>query len=104
MRRRRSWAVELMAAFGPDGRDNVTRSGFENWMFRGSTKPGIFSPIYPVEGPILEAIQLLEHAELIYESSDGASTKIWTPTRLGSATLASGKAAIRQRIKDRTGL
>ena len=27
----------------------------------------------------------------------------WTATRLGLATLASGKAAVRQRIKDRTG-
>jgi hypothetical protein len=28
----------------------------------------------------------------------------WSATRLGLATLASGKAAVRQRIMDRTGL
>jgi hypothetical protein len=32
------------------------------------------------------------------------SSNYWCATRLGLATLGSGKAAVRQRIKDRTGL
>jgi hypothetical protein len=66
----------------------------------------------PVKHPgrLSEAMQLLEHAELVYvhlmnegkiltEGNAG-----WTVTRLGWALLANGKAAVRQRIKDRTGL
>jgi hypothetical protein len=54
----------------------------------------------------LEAVQLLEHAELLYvrSISDVAGACSWCATRLGLATLAEGKAAVRQRIKDRTGL
>ena len=36
-------AVELMAAFGPDGRDNVTRSGFENGCFVGLLNRGFLA-------------------------------------------------------------
>jgi hypothetical protein len=56
-------------------------------------------------GPILEAVQLLGHAELIMladVTDSGASH--WSATRFGLATLAEGKDAVRQRIKDRTGL
>jgi hypothetical protein len=55
-------------------------------------------------GPILEAVQLLEHAELVYisEISD-YGYRSWNATRFGSATLAAGADAVRQRIKDRTG-
>jgi hypothetical protein len=50
-------------------------------------------------------MQLLELAALIYLRviSDSGS-KRWVATRLGLATLANGKAPVRQRIKDRTGL
>lgn len=55
--------------------------------------------------PILEALQMLEHSELVYvrDISDLGSRR-WQATRLGLATLASGKDAVRHRIKDRTGL
>jgi hypothetical protein len=58
--------------------------------------------------PIREATQLLEHAELVYvrqvvEFQDGSEV-YWSATQLGLATLGNGKAAVRQRIKDRTGL
>ncbi len=47
-------------------------------------------------------MQLLEHAELVYVSRMSESFQ-WKATRLGLATLANGKAAVTQRIKDRTG-
>jgi hypothetical protein len=55
-----------------------------------------------------EAVQLLEHAELVYlylmrEFTTGGNGG-WSATQLGLATLAKGKDAVRQRIKDRTGL
>ena len=57
--------------------------------------------------PIGEAIQLLEHAELVYippdNPSQGRPIK-WSATRFGLATMANGKTAVRQRIKDRPGL
>jgi len=33
-----------------------------------------------------------------------AGSRYWCPTRFGLATFAQGKDAVRQRIKDRTGL
>ncbi len=102
-------AAELMQAFGPDPTRRVpwrTHYDFGEWMLRGYPKrPGLIVPARPVREPLSEAVQLLEHAELIYLraiSTDGE--REWSATRLGLATLADGKAAVRQRIKDRTGL
>jgi len=53
---------------------------------------------------VSEAVQLLEHAELIYESKRTELNDCWSATQFGLATLAQGEAAGRQRIKDRTGL
>ncbi|MGO9152829.1 hypothetical protein [Mycobacterium sp.] len=49
-------------------------------------------------------MQLLEHAELIYESKRTQENDNFSATQFGLATLAKGRAAVRQRIKDRTGL
>ena len=103
-------AAELMSAFGPETPRRVpwlVSSDFEEWMFRGyPERTGLILPARPVVEPILEAIQLLEHAELVFvryiSTTDGGRS--WNATRLGLATLAEGKAAVRQRIKDRTGL
>jgi hypothetical protein len=56
-----------------------------------------------LDAPILEAVQLLQLAELIYESQHTEVAAYWSATQLGLATLGSGKDAVRQRIKDRTG-
>jgi hypothetical protein len=103
-------AVELMEAFA----SNIPRRApwlgsddFEEWMFRGyPQRAGMIVSARPVTEPILEAIQLLEHAELVYVRllSDYAAGRSWNATRLGLATLADGKGEVRQRIKNRTGL
>ncbi len=104
-------AAELMAAFGPDGvlsvgayGRGVLESSLVIWLLRAYPKPrGDY--IGELRAPISEALQLLEHAELVYHSHYRHSDEHgWSPTRLGLATLANGKAAVRQRIVDRTGL
>lgn len=111
-------ATELMAAFGPDGpgRDGKTiyRYDLFKWLFRGyanltdDTIKGQAIRIdaeVQVRGPILEAMQLLEHAELICVAwwGEGSPQPEWHATRSGLATLAEGKDVVRQRIRDRTG-
>jgi hypothetical protein len=98
-----------MQVFGPDPTRRVpwlTLYHFGEWMFRGYPKrQGLVLRARPVQESILEAVQLLEHAELIYVraiSTEGE--RDWCATRLGVATLADGTAAVRQRIRDRTGL
>jgi hypothetical protein len=56
----------------------------------------------------LEALQLLEHFELVLTApidvTGYAHKHRWRATRLGSETMDGGKDVVRQRIKDRTGL
>jgi hypothetical protein len=99
-----------MEAFSPNIGRNVpwlVSHELEEWMFRGyPTRTGIILRARPVTEPILEAVQLLEHSELLYVRliTDYGSDRGWCATRLGMATLVEGKAAVRERIKDRTGL
>ncbi|EUA15170.1 hypothetical protein I546_0520 [Mycobacterium kansasii 732] len=100
-------AAELMAAFDPNvsGRaPALALSEFSDWMFRGfPRRRGLIVPARSVLEPMLEAIQLLEHSELILVRWIINNEFKWSATRLGLATLAEGNAAVRQRIKDRTG-
>jgi hypothetical protein len=104
-------AAQLMPAFGPDRpEDDATSVRDDNlveWLFHGYPKPSISQLAgyrNQLRTPIREAVQLLEHAELVFVSNASTDDPYWRATRLGLATLASGKAAVRQRIKDRTGL
>ena len=88
-------AVELMAPFG-DGTEWYALK-FCDWL---DIKGDVMMP-----QPIVEALQLLEHSELVYMSQKkNAGFLVWGATRLGLATLDNGKDAVRQRIRDRTGL
>jgi hypothetical protein len=100
-----------MPAFG--GGASLDGPTIVNWLFElhGYPRSGFSGQIYPEEPgcQFLEAMQLLTHAELVYESRAVTWPRIddvtyWRATRFGLATLANGKAAVRQRIKDRTGL
>jgi hypothetical protein len=112
----RAWpgdlAAELMAAFAGNTRA-FTPGDLARWLFREYPKSTKYKYVAQLSirnspHPIKEAIQLLEHAELVYLASTNEAAvpeeSNWRPTRLGLATLASGKDAVRQRIKDRTGL
>jgi hypothetical protein len=94
-------AVELMGAFAQGA--ELTPQGLASWLVRSSHLGTL-----QLHVPIREAMQLLEHAELVYVSRmseyvDPQNIQ-WKATRLGLATVAAGKSAVRQRIKDRTGL
>lgn len=113
-------AIELMEAFGSDGvapfGAGVSRDKLVEWLFREYPKPGargrgIFAvntaASYPVARPVSEALQLLEHSELVMFDpwfDQNYPQLMWVATRLGLTTLAAGKAAVRQRIAERTGL
>ena len=112
-------AVELAAAFGPNGpgRDGqaISQTALFRWLFRGhinfadnTIKNIAFqNDVEKQVGSMLrEAMQLLEHAELARVAwwGEAAAHAEWNATRFGLATLSSGKSAVRQRIKDRTGL
>jgi hypothetical protein len=120
-------AAELMPAFGPDGPKggkDLSRSDLGGWILpqmlpqcehklsqqslkalHAVVRMGTRGLRLGMElAPISEAVQLLEHAELVYESSRTEQDDYWSATQFGLATLGKGKAAVRQRIKDRTGL
>ena len=105
-------AVEVMAVF-LNGERYSTREiakqlfrlpspGYSGWS---GYPRNYISALQKLEIPVHEALQLLEHAELIYGYvDDGTSFWGWRATQLGVATSANGKAAVRQRVKERTGL
>ena len=98
-------AAEIMGVYGPGGpgHEILGWTYFSDWMFRQyPPRKGIVVMGPPVQRPIREAIQLLEHSELVLRF--GSESESWQVTRLGLATLARGKDAVRQRIKDRTGM
>lgn len=101
-------AVELLGVFDPEVPRRtavLALSDFSEWMFRGfPERSGFILRARPVQESILEALQLLEHSELLYVRWITDNEFRWSATRLGLTTLATGKSAIRQRIKDRTGL
>ncbi|MBV8965935.1 MAG: hypothetical protein JO191_07145 [Mycobacteriaceae bacterium] len=112
-------AAELMVALGPNGPGQsgktVSQDDLVTWLLRGypdfsnNTIKAVSIRPHANElllSPILEAMQLLDHAELACVAwwGDSAPHAEWRATRLGWATLASGKESVRQRIKDRTGL
>lgn len=105
-------AVELMAAFADAGEVSLTRDKILEWFFRDypKTYSGAMTvntaASYPVARPVLEALQLLEHSELVMHDSwfdQNYPQLAWLATRLGRETLARGRTAVRQRIADRTG-
>jgi hypothetical protein len=106
-----------MAAFGPgepfgqNRRESPNPYDLTQWLFRGYPKTSggqRQQRSQELHMSTREAMQLLEHAELVYvrrmtESQDGSEV-YWSATRLGLVALASGRAAVRQRIEYRTGL
>ncbi len=101
-------AAWLMPAFGPDGPkggNDLRQSDLVEWLWRGYRTP-TFPGATTVGKPILEAVQLLEHSELVYVSSPTETNTVlkWSATRSGLAAVADGTGAVRQRIKDRTAL
>jgi hypothetical protein len=112
-------ATELMPAVGPDGPRRgdkpLEKAHLLNWLrdqhelslrqllkYAGNRQEGMYvKNLYRnLDGRLLEAVQLLQHAELIYESKHTEVTAYWSATQSGLAALANGD--YRQRIQDRT--
>jgi hypothetical protein len=86
-------AGEIMAAFGPDGPKcgaNVTEDHIATWLFRAYRGASRYTA--RVRIAILEALQVLEHAELIRLDNPWSAPNYWCATRLGWAVIASGDA------------
>lgn len=93
-------AVEVMPAFGPGGpRGQGPNHGpniLQIVMFLGDSIPRGVSWATPLTEPIREALQVLEHAELVLKTSRGEGT--WfSATRAGEAALADG--TVQQQIQ-----
>ncbi len=116
-------ATELMPAFGADGPKHgkdLSESDlvafilpkFEPKLTQPSMKTirdlvrlhGVGGTERTRLADLSEAMQLLEHAELVYERLRDGDQTCWNATQLGSATLSKGSAAVRQRILDRNRL
>jgi hypothetical protein len=99
-------AVHLMPRFADEASADL--ADIFRWLgcWDDSFMGGNSNRYSTLEEPILDAMQLLEHAELVRVAWCGEyrPQATWSPTRLGSATLAQGNEAVRQRIRVRTGM
>jgi hypothetical protein len=93
-------AAEIMPAFGPEGprgSKELTSLQITVWLMR--LHPRGTKSASELNTAVKEALQVLEHAELVMlVRRDSPRVKA---TRLGEAALADG--AVKQRINDRTG-
>ena len=92
-------AVEIMPAFGPDGIN--AKSGHRqgptevvSWLLPDAS----VKYRQPILGPVIEALGVLEHADLLTRRAFGSKGQASTyhVTRLGETALADG--TIRQRL------
>ncbi len=90
-------AAVLMPAF-LDDRD-LSEAKLMRWLRRSF--PLLEAEDWALEKPVREALQVLEHAELIYLSVMSSSPPYWRTTRLGILCLNEGEDAVRKCIEDR---
>jgi hypothetical protein len=90
-------AAVLMTAFGDD--NDLTEAELVKWLCR--KYPNLAGNTGRLETPVREALQVLEHAELIYVSKMWDAHPYFRATRLGLLTLDQGDASVRQCIEDR---
>ena len=101
-------ATELMAAFGPGGPkrgkpltyDDLAKWWLDRYEFADRRQRVVCSARLRRGGggPIREALQVLEHAELVYLTVRTDREDIWTATNLGLSALADGKEAVADRV------
>jgi len=93
-------AGEIMAAFGPQGPragGDVTEDHTATWLFRAYPRASRYATAARLA--VTEALQVLEHAELIRLDKPWSAPNYWSATRLGWEAIENGDA--RQVIYDR---
>lgn len=88
----------LMPAF-LEGTD-LSEAKLVRWLHRKYPDAADGDTVW-LERPVREALQVLEHAELIYLSRWSDSPPQWRVTRLGVLCLNEGEDSVRQCIEDR---
>ncbi|AKK26012.1 SHOCT domain-containing protein [Mycobacterium sp. EPa45] len=105
-------AVELMTAFGASGPRQgkpLTESDLAQWWldryeFTSRRQKVLCSAMLRRgRSPIREALQVLEHAELVYLTVRTDREDNWRATNLGSSILAEGRDAVAERVGQRPG-
>ena len=102
-------AAELMPAFRPDGPKpgkSLTLHQLVKWklgQYEFSSKGLRIIAYGKLETPVREALQVLEHAELVYVTVKAESADNWQATKLGLDALRGGNDTVMQRITERTG-
>jgi len=87
----------LLSAF-LEGRD-LSEAKLVRWLHREYPDAADGDTVF-LERPVREALQVLEHAELVYISFFDSPPR-WRITRLGMLCLNEGEDSIRQCIEDR---
>ena len=93
-------AGEIIAAFGPQGPragGDVTEDHIATWLFRAYPRASRYATAARLA--VTEALQVLEHAELIRLDKPWSAPNYWSATRLGWEAIENGDA--RQVIYDR---
>lgn len=101
-------AAEIMGAFGgtgPKPGKPLTHNDIVKWMsekYEFSSRAQRFIATDRLREPIREALQILEHAELVLLTVETEGTDNWRLTSKGRTTLSGGKALVQQYITERT--
>ncbi len=94
-------AVALMPAFEDNG--DLTESKLIRWLC--ARFPGLDADRHWLDAPVREALQVLEHAELIYVSRMWNAPPYFRATRLGllalEEELENGEASVRRCVEER---
>jgi hypothetical protein len=102
-------AAELLPAFGSDGLSAgkpLTQHALVQWQlgkYEFKSRGHRLIGSQKLEAPVREALQILEHAELVYLTVESERPEKCTITGRGLQALRGGKDAVRQRISERNG-
>jgi hypothetical protein len=102
-------AIDLLRAFGPDGaRPSKPKTHIElvEWQLNSlalESRRQRALVYKKLNGPVREALQILEHAELVHRVSRTDSADTWRVTSAGSDALTAGETEIRRLVGQRNG-
>lgn len=101
-------AADIMSAFGVNGPKRgqpLTQRDIVKWMVAKhefSSRAHRILAADKLNDPVREALQVLEHAELLYVTVESDAADTWRLTSKGKNARAGGKAVIQQCISERS--